>query len=113
MISKIFLILFILSSKLLSQKEHSAQKIVQTLDELYRSNSSYAEMKMEIETPHWERTLQMNVWTRGMEKTFIRITRPKKEQGVATLRIGDEMWNYLPKTNKVIKKLVGLLASKG
>ena len=38
-----------------------------------------------------------------MEKTFIRILEPKKERGTATLRIGDEMWNYLPKTNKVIK----------
>ena len=38
-----------------------------------------------------------------MDKTFIRITAPKKEQGVATLRIGNEMWNYLPKTNKVMK----------
>jgi outer membrane lipoprotein-sorting protein len=45
----------------------------------------------------------MNVWTRGMDKTFIRITEPAKEKGVGTLRIEDEMWNYLPKTNKVIK----------
>ena len=38
-----------------------------------------------------------------MEKNFIRILEPKKEHGIATLRIGTEMWNYLPKTNKVMK----------
>jgi outer membrane lipoprotein-sorting protein len=38
-----------------------------------------------------------------MDKTFIRIKSPKKEKGVATLRIGNEMWNYLPKTHKVMK----------
>ena len=38
-----------------------------------------------------------------MDRTFILITSPKKEKGVATLRIGNEMWNYLPKTNKVMK----------
>ena len=38
-----------------------------------------------------------------MDKTFILITSPKKEKGIATLRIKNEMWNYLPKTNKVMK----------
>ncbi len=73
------------------------------IDELYRSNASYSELEMDITTPHWERTLAMKAWTEGLKKTFIRITSPEKEKGVATLRVGSEMWNYLPKTNKVIK----------
>ena len=79
------------------------ETIIKKIDQLYRSDTSHAEMEMHIVTPHWERTLAMTIWTKGMEKTFIRITAPKKEQGVATLRIGNEMWNYLPKTNKVMK----------
>ena len=79
------------------------ETIVKRIDQLYRSETSYADMEMRIVTPHWERTLAMTVWTQGMRKTFIRITAPKKEQGVATLRIGNEMWNYLPKTNKTMK----------
>ncbi len=78
-------------------------KIVDQFDSLYRSQHSYSEIDMEIDTPHWSRTLQMNVWTEELDKTFIRITAPLKEKGVATLRIKTEMWNYLPKTNKVIK----------
>lgn len=81
----------------------NAKDIVKKLDELYRSESSFGEMEMQIVTPHWERTLRMQVWTKGMDKTFIRITSPLKEKGVATLRLGNEMWNYLPNTNKVIK----------
>ena len=77
--------------------------IIKKVDQLYRSKSSYAQLEMEIITPHWQRTLTMNAWTEGMDRTFIRITAPKKELGVATLRIGNEMWNYLPKTNKVMK----------
>ncbi len=80
-----------------------ARDIIKAVDELYRTNSSYAKMEMNIVTPHWQRTLKMDVWTEGMEKTFIRLSEPAKEKGVATLRIGNEMWNYLPKTNKVIK----------
>jgi len=77
--------------------------IIQEIDELYRSETSYSELEMEIVTPHWQRTLAMYGWSEGMDKTFIRITSPRKEKGVATLRIGNEMWNYLPKTNKIIR----------
>ncbi len=80
-----------------------AREIVKKMDELYRSQSGSLVMEMEIVTPHWRRTLKMNVWSVGMDKTFIRILEPKKESGMATLRVGNEMWNFLPKTNKVIK----------
>jgi outer membrane lipoprotein-sorting protein len=79
------------------------ERIIRSIDELYRSESSYSEIEMQIVTPHWERTLSMKAWTSGMEKTFIRLLSPPKERGVATLRIGNEMWNYLPRTDKVIK----------
>lgn len=78
-------------------------QIVDDIDKLYRSASSYSEIEMEIITPHWQRTLKMKCWTQGMDKTLIRILSPQKEKGVATLRIKNQMWNYLPKTNKVIK----------
>jgi len=79
------------------------KKLIKEVDDLYRSEASYAELEMEIVTPHWERTLVMKSWTEGMDKTFIRISSPLKEKGVATLRIENEMWNFLPKTNKVMK----------
>jgi outer membrane lipoprotein-sorting protein len=84
-------------------QEKNVDQIVKEIDELYRSDSSYARLEMQIVTPHWERTLKMKAWSEGMNKTLIRITSPLKEEGVATLRIKNEMWNYLPKTNKVIK----------
>ena len=58
---------------------------------------------MSIVTPNWQRTLEMQSWTIGMDDTFIRILSPKKDRGVATLKKGREMWNYFPKINKVIK----------
>ena len=83
--------------------QEDINRIIKEIDELYRSETSRGEMEMEIITPHWQRTLVMSVWTQGMDKTFVRIHEPKKEKGVGTLRIENEMWNYLPKTNKVIK----------
>jgi outer membrane lipoprotein-sorting protein len=84
-------------------KDDRAEEIVRRIDELYRSRTSEALVEMEVITPHWQRTLRMKMWSRGMDETFIRILEPKKEEGFATLRIGNEMWNYLPKTGKVLK----------
>jgi len=103
---KIFVLLILLTSTGQaggSSADIDVEKIVRHIDQLYRSESSYSELEMEIITPHWQRTLKMEGWTSGVKKTFIRISAPKKEKGVATLRIGNQMWNYLPKTNKVIK----------
>jgi len=78
-------------------------KLIREIDRLYRAETSYTELEMEIVTPHWQRTLAMYGWSEGMDNTFLRITAPRKEKGVATLRIDNEMWNFLPKTNKVMK----------
>ena len=77
--------------------------IIDRVDKLFRSDNSYSELEMEITTPNWKRTLRMNMWTEGMDKTFIRVTHPRKDAGMATLRIDTEMWNYFPKINKVMK----------
>lgn len=100
------LVLCVVVSPSLAQHRNTdseATEIVKKIDELYRSATSAGEMEMEIITPNWRRTLRMKVWSKGMDKTFIRILEPQKEKGVATLRIGNEMWNFLPNVNKVIK----------
>lgn len=103
LILSVMIVLLFVSGATQNESELNVREIVKQIDELYRSESSYSELEMEIITPHWERTLKMKAWSKGMEKTFIRILAPAKEKGMVTLRIGNEMWNYLPKTNKVIK----------
>ena len=86
-----------------SRSAPDLQTILARLDDLYRSRSSVAELNMTISTPNWQRTLVLRGWTRGQDRMFIRILSPLKEQGVGTLKIGNEMWNYFPKTDKVMK----------
>jgi hypothetical protein len=80
-----------------------ALAVARKLDRLYRSDSSYSEMQMEIVAPDWSRTLDMQVWTVGTDKVLVRILAPKKDRGVGTLRLGNEMWNYLPRVDKIMK----------
>jgi hypothetical protein len=78
-------------------------ELLSHLDELYRSEDSHSVMTMEVVTQHWERTLEMEAWSSGEDKTFILVHSPAREAGSATLRIGTEMWNYSPATNSTVR----------
>jgi outer membrane lipoprotein-sorting protein len=84
-------------------EELTVDEIVDRMDRLYRSDTSSAVVEMEIVSEHWRRTLNIDIWSEGLDKTFMHINSPKKDAGIATLRINNEMWNYLPKINKVMK----------
>jgi outer membrane lipoprotein-sorting protein len=81
----------------------TAKAILDKVDDLYRGTSSHGKMTMEVVTAHWRRTLSLEFWSKGKDKSLIRILSPLKEKGTATLRSGNEIWNYLPKVNRVIK----------
>ena len=79
------------------------REIIDKVDKLHRSKTSRADIEMEVKTAHWQRTLEMEVYTEGLDKTFINVKRPKREKDTKTLRIRNQMWNYLPKADKVMK----------
>ena len=84
-------------------RDMTPEEILDYVDDLFRGDSAQGLMAMHIVTEHWERTLELEFWSEGKDKSLIRILAPKKEAGTATLRVDKEIWNYLPKTNKVIK----------
>lgn len=85
------------------QPSAEATEIVRKSDDLMRGQSLEGLYAMEVVTPGWTRRIKMRVWDKGRTKTFIRILEPAKEAGIATLRTGDEMWNYLPEVEQTVK----------
>lgn len=80
-----------------------AEQIIREMEDLYRGDSSRGEVTMTIETPQYQRTLELSTMNLGEDAAFIRILSPRKDRGIATLRLEQEMWNYFPKIDKVIK----------
>ena len=97
------LLISVLAGASVPAQEQTAEQIIARVDQLYRRDTSYSRVEMTIVTPHWERRLDMEMWTEGMDKAFIYITAPRKEAGMATLRVDREMWNYFPRIDKVMK----------
>lgn len=88
---------------LAEEKELSAQEILDRVDEMWRGESSYAVITMTIKTRNWERTLKMKAFSLGKDYTLVTIMEPAKEKGTSTLKVEDNIWNYLPKTRRVVK----------
>ncbi len=83
--------------------QQSAREIIDRVDRILRGDSSHGVATMQVVTEHWERSLTMEVWSLGTEYALIRIIAPKKEEGTATLKAGEEIWNYLPRVDRTIK----------
>ncbi len=78
-------------------------ELIRKVEQQYRGESSEVELQMTIKTGHWQRTLKMESWSLGREQFLVRILAPAKEKGVATLKVEREVWNYLPKVDRVIR----------
>lgn len=64
----------------LAWAELDPQALSRAFDRLYRADSSRSQVRMTVHTPHYERTLAMQVLSQGMERTLVRISKPRKEK---------------------------------
>ncbi len=81
----------------------TAKEIIQKADERMRGKSNYAELSMEIIRPEWKRAMSMKSWAKGTEYALVYVVSPSKDKGTVSLKIGNEMWNWLPSIERSIK----------
>lgn len=86
-----------------SLSQESALDIIRKSEELIRGTTSTGTYTLTIVRPDWQRVLEFETWAEGNERAFIRIKSPAKERGVAFLKLEREMWQYVPRINRVIK----------
>lgn len=86
-----------------------ATELLKRVDDLWRGESSHARMRMRVKTERYERQMSLEAWTLGTEKTLVRILEPKREKGTATLKSGDSIYTYLPRTDRTIKLNAGMM----
>ncbi len=86
-----------------SIQPQSAADIIDKAENAIKGKSAYGIVEMVVKTPDYTRKLKMKSWWVGNEKALIVILSPRKEKGNKTLKIGNEMWNYLKNTETTIK----------
>jgi outer membrane lipoprotein-sorting protein len=111
--SIVFLLTLLPVSTLVQAQEQplTPKQILDRVDDLFRSQSSHGLATMTVTTAHWKRSLTLEMWSKGKDKSLVRILAPKKEKGTTTLRSGNDIWNYLPKVKRVIKLPSSMMAA--
>jgi outer membrane lipoprotein-sorting protein len=87
----------------LVQRQPDVDALLARLDSLYRSSSSIARIEVLVVTPRSTRSPKMTAWSRGETESLVVIDAPAREEGTATLRVGDNLWNYLPRIARTIR----------
>lgn len=80
-----------------------ALEIVTKADAKTRGNSSYMEMTMKIVRPKYTREIAMKSWTKGSNLALVKITAPAKDAGQGYLKINNDLWNWLPTIDRLVK----------
>lgn len=78
-------------------------ELIHHIDDLWRGETSQATMSMAVKTQRYERSMTLESWSSGKKASLVVIREPVKDRGVATLKVDDNIWNYLPKINRVTK----------
>jgi outer membrane lipoprotein-sorting protein len=81
-----------------------AREIIKNADEkMQGEETSQSTMTMTIVRPTWERVITFKNWTKGREYSLALITAPAREKGQTFLKRENEMWNWNPTINRLIK----------
>lgn len=78
-------------------------QIVRESDQKFRGTSSEGSLTMTIQRPTWSRSISMKSWSLGTGYSLIYVTAPAKEKGQVFLKRGNEMWNWVPSIERMIK----------
>ncbi len=84
----------------------SARDVAIELEDVFRGQTSYFEGTMIIHSPRLPepRRVGLKSWDdRPNKRSFIRITAPPKDKGMAFLKLHPNLWNYIPRVERTVR----------
>lgn len=83
--------------------DETASDIIEKAEQLMRGKTMQGVYEMQVVHPDWQRSVRFEFFSEGKNKAFIHILEPARERGIKFLKIDNEMWQYIPRVNRVIK----------
>ncbi|HDR03625.1 MAG TPA: outer membrane lipoprotein-sorting protein [Candidatus Marinimicrobia bacterium] len=97
------LIFCLISCTALLAQTPDALAILKKVDENMSSENRIFVSKMVIESRRGSREIRAKSYVRGTDQAFTEYLSPSREKGVKMLKLGDELWNYSPKSDRTIR----------
>ena len=97
----LLIFLFFLTFNIYAQ---DANEILKKSEEKIKGiKSSYQEMMIKIVRPKWSKEMIMKGWSMGEDYFVSVVLSPAKEKGIVFLKRENEVWNYIPSIERIIK----------
>jgi outer membrane lipoprotein-sorting protein len=77
--------------------------VVDYFEDLYRADSSISTAEIKVVKPRRTKSMRLKMWTQGREKALVVVQAPPREEGIATLKVDDNLWNYFPRIRRTIR----------
>jgi outer membrane lipoprotein-sorting protein len=93
----------LLTASVTAQEPPSGEDILKRVDANIGSDNKISVAEMTIHGRRGSRTIKSRSWLRGQEKSFTEYLAPAREAGTKMLKLGDQLWIYIPSTDRTIK----------
>jgi outer membrane lipoprotein-sorting protein len=80
-----------------------AKEIIRKANDVMQGQSNESYMRMSIVRPTWQRSIAFHAWSKGGQYSLVVITDPAKDKGQAFLKRKNEIWNWVPNIQRMIK----------
>lgn len=95
-------LLFLLAG-FVSAQAPTGDDILKQIDKNLVLDKAVSQTTMIIHGRAGTRSVKSKTWTEGRDKAFVEYTDPPREKGKKMLRLGDQIWNYIPEpTDRII-----------
>ena len=93
----------LLTAAVTAQEPPSGEDILKRVDANIGSDNKISVAEMTIHGRRGSRTIKSRSWLQGQEKSFTEYLAPAREAGTKMLKLGDQLWTYIPSTDRTIK----------
>lgn len=79
------------------------EALLRQMEERLYGDTAMIRLAMVVGTRRGERRMEMDSYSSGRDRNFIKITYPAKDRGITFLKIENGLWQYVPRIEKIIK----------
>ena len=96
-------ILVLFSVLATAQVPPTGEEILRRVDANIGSDNKISTAEMIIHTKRGSRSMKSKSWMMGEEKSFTEYLAPARDEGTKMLKLEDQLWMYIPSTDRIIK----------
>ncbi|MCK4338285.1 MAG: outer membrane lipoprotein-sorting protein [Candidatus Aminicenantes bacterium] len=99
----LIIIMTLLTAAVSAQAPPSGEEILKRVDANIGSDNKISVSTMIIHGRRGSRSIQSKSWIHGEDKSLTEYLAPAREAGTKMLKLGDQLWIYIPSTDRTIK----------